>query len=332
MSRMSGERPDDGFHLPATISPEAQDVLRSSYSRSGRAALAYPAAADVAGWHALWSEREEANLPLAEALVRRFAPTIAERSLAGVPVLDIRPRGWVDDGRAVVYLHGGCYVLGSARSSRRVSVPMAVESGLRVVSVDYTLAPKGRWQQVTAQVANVVRALVGEGVAPNRIALWGDSAGGALSVVGALRLRDEGDPLPGALLLWSPWSDVSEVGDTYRTLREEEPLYLFEQVLSPSAAAYADPAEHTHPYVSPVYADFTPGLVPTLIQVGTKEAFLSNAVRLYRALHCAGVPVTLDPYEGMWHVFQEEIDMPEARLARKNSAAFLQATLPRLSA
>ena len=109
--------------------------------------------------------------------------------------------------------------------------------------------------------------------------------------------------MPAALVLWSPWTDVFDTGDTYVTLRDAEVFYTYEGVLRPSALAYADEADHRNPYVSPVYGDFTQGFPPTLIQGGTKEILLSNFIRLYQALDQAGQMVKLDIYEGMPHVF-----------------------------
>ena len=116
-------------------------------------------------------------------------------------------------------------------------------------------------------------------------------------------MRDLGMEMPAALVLWSPWADVNEIGDTYFTLRDAEVFYTYEGLMGPSAHAYADAKYHKHPYVSPVYADFTKGFPPTLIQGGTKEVLLSAYVRLYQAIDQAGHVVKLDVYEGMPHVF-----------------------------
>ncbi|WP_162798034.1 alpha/beta hydrolase fold domain-containing protein [Sulfitobacter sp. JL08] len=116
--------------------------------------------------------------------------------------------------------------------------------------------------------------------------------------------------------LWSPWTDISETGDSYVTLRDAEPFFTYQDVLGPSALAYADETDHRHPYVSPVYGDFAKGFPPTLIQGGTKEIFLSNFVRLHQALDQAGQTVKLDLYEGMPHVFMAALpESPESRVA-----------------
>ena len=174
------------------------------------------------------------------------------------------------------------------------------------------------------EVVTVFRALKDQGFAMGDIAIYGDSAGGGLAAGSVLKLRDAGLGMPAAVVLWSPWADITETGDTYVTLKDAEPNYLYEKVLGPSADAYADPKDQKHPYVSPVYGDFAKGFPPTLIQGGTREIFLSNFVRLYQALDTAGQIVTLDLYEGMPHVFQVKLpESPESETALKKMDAFL---------
>jgi acetyl esterase/lipase len=140
-----------------------------------------------------------------------------------------------------------------------------------------------------------------------------------------LKMRDRNLGMPAAVVLWSPWSDITETGDTYVTLKHAEPTYLYDTILKPSADAYADPKDQKHPYVSPVYGDYSKGFPPTLIQGGTKEIFLSNFVRQYQALDAAGQTVKLDLYEGMPHVFQGQLpDAPESKLALRKMREFLR--------
>ncbi|HEU0116877.1 MAG TPA: alpha/beta hydrolase [Thermomicrobiales bacterium] len=327
-----GEAAGDLFSIPATISPEAQAFLRTAFGRSQRDGRRWPDPADRAAWRAVWEEREAERQPLVDDALAQFKPVVDETTLAGVPPFDLRPRTWRNDGSLLVYLHGGAYVVCSACSTLNVAAAMAEATGTRVVSIDYPLAPAGRWRQVSDEICRAVSALAEAGTPLGRMAIWGDSADGALAAATALRLRNEGRGLPAALLLWSPWSDIAPIGDSYATLAAEEPLYVYEQVLARAALAYAEPDDWTHPYVSPVYGDFSLGFAPTLIQAGTKETFLSNAVRLYRALDLAGVPATLDVWEGMWHVFQSELALPEAMQARRKAAAFLRRWLDRKAA
>ena len=193
-----------------------------------------------------------------------------------------------------------------------------------MISVEYTNTHRARWQEISDQVVTVFKALKEQGFAMKDIAMYGDSAGGGLAAGSVLKLRNADLGMPAALVLWSPWADITETGDTYVTLKDAEPNYIYKKVLEPSAAAYADPNDQKHPYVSPVYGDFNKGFPPTLIQGGTREIFLSNFVRLYQALDTAGQPVTLDLYEGMPHVFQLKlIESPESVTALKKVNTFL---------
>ncbi len=309
------------YPVPTTISPEWQAALRTW---TGPTTETFPASDDVEGWQALQREDARAVGRAAEATLARYRATATPRELGGVPVLEVTPDGWQENGRVLVYTHGGAYTFNSARSTLSSSVPVANATGLRVIAIDYTLAPLSRWDQTTDQVVAVFQALRSEGYAWHDIALYGDSAGGSLAAGSVLKLRDRGLGMPAAIFLWSPWSDVTDAGDTYATLAHADPLLVYRGQLERSAAAYADPADQQHPYVSPVNADFNQGFPPTLIQAGTKEIFLSNAVRLYRALDLAGVPVTLDLYEGMPHVFQGILpDSTESRTAFAKAKRFL---------
>jgi monoterpene epsilon-lactone hydrolase len=311
------------FPIPSTISAEAQAAARMFTLEGRNGALPLPD--DVKGWRQAWEANEEAQKAEGQTVVAKYGTSVQEITLGGVPALDLRPRNWEDNGKVLIYTHGGAYTLFSAASTLSSSAPVADATGLRVISVDYTVAPTGKWQEVTSQVVSAIKALIEQGYRLKDIGLYGDSAGGGLAAGAALKARDEGVGVVAALVLWSPWSDITETGDTYVTLRNTSPLLVYEQSLRNAANAYAAAQDQKHPYVSPVYGDYTRGFPPTLIQVGTKEIFLSNAVRHYQALDNAGVPVKIDPYEGMWHVFQAfSWDIPESHLARKKMAAFLK--------
>lgn len=323
---LSASARGDDFTAPSTISKEARAAL-AKFSRAARSAP-LPEPADAEGWKKVQAAVEEKWAPAVEKVLAEYQPTVVARKLRGVPVLDVKPKGWKEDGRALVYCHGGGYALYSARSRLLSAVPMANDTGLRVIAIDYTLAPHAKWQATTDQVVAVVQALVAEGIPLEKLAIYGESAGGGMAAGSVLKMRDKGLGMPAAVVLWSPWSDITETGDTYATLAEADPLLYYPDNLAHCADAYADPADQKHPYVSPVYGDYAKGFPPTLIQAGTKEIFLSNAVRQYRVLDTADVPVKLDLYEGMWHIFQVfTYDIPEAKLARKKVAAFLRKEL-----
>ena len=316
------------FYVPDTISKEGQAFLSTQFTAQLRQESAIPDAMTKEDWLAMQAKANEDIIPLNTAVVEKYKPTLKEMTLGGVGTLEIKPYGWKDNGKLLVYVHGGAYISYNSRATLASSVPVAHDTGLRVVSIDYTLAPMGNYKQATDDVIAVIDALRQQGYNMNDIAIYGDSAGGGLVAGSVLKMRDQNKPLPAAVVLWSPWADITETGDTYYTLKDAEPLYRYDLLLKPSADAYANTEDQKHPYVSPVYGDYSKPFPPTLIQAGTKEIFLSNAVRLYQAIDSHGGEAKLDIYEGMWHVFQAfSFDIPEAHLARRKMSQFLDSHL-----
>jgi epsilon-lactone hydrolase len=316
------------LYVPDTISPEFREHLSKLPDPALR--TPFPAADDIEGWKRVHKQREVDLEPKVQEILKRYEPTIEERNLGGVPVLDCKPKGWKEGKKLIVYLHGGAYTMASARSSLVKSVPAGDATGYRIISVDYTTAPHAKWPQITDQVIAVVQALLKEEHTLKDIALFGDSAGGGLAPGSTLKMRDQKLGMPAAIVLWSPWSDITDTGDTYMTLKHAEPTYLYDTILKSAAAAYADPKDQKHPYVSPVYGDYSKGFPPTLIQGGTKEIFLSNFVRQYQVIDSAGGICKLDLYEGMQHVFQGQLpEAPESKLAMKKMKEFLERHLGR---
>ncbi len=322
------ERPAKGdpfVHVPDTVSPEARKYLEALPDPA--TLPAWPAAGDRTGWKRAWEAGEAESEPKVKATLKRYQPAVEERKLGGVRVLDVKPKGWKDNGKVLVHAHGGGYTMYSARSRLHSSVPAADATGLRVISVDYTVAPAGKWQAVTDQMLVVFDGLQKEGYKLKDVALYGESAGGGLAAGSVLKMRDKGLGMPAAVVLWSPWADVTNSGDSAITMKNFEPTYLHDRHLKFAADAYAEPKDQKNPYVSPVYGDYSKGFPPTLIQGGTRELFLSHFVRLYRAIDGAERMAVLDLYDGMPHVFQirpELADAPETRTALKKMAAFLK--------
>jgi monoterpene epsilon-lactone hydrolase len=308
---------------PSSLSPEwtklwPMIVAQGQLSKS----IVLPAPNDLKGWTSFRQRVEKLIEPSVPGVISGYGVGVQSAKLNEVPVLWITPRNWVDDGRILIYVHGGGFTNLSARSTLSASALMANRSGIRVVSVDYTPAPAARWREITDQVTSVYRALLKSGQRSDGIGLWGDSAGGSIAAGTALKLRDQGLPLPGAVMLWAPWADVAMQGDTYTTLAAADPL-LAVPSLKASAAAYADPADQKNPYVSPVYGNYAKGFPPTLVQGGTREILLSDSIRQYQAMVQSGVPAVLDLYEGMVHVFQPMApDSAEGRAAMARAVAF----------
>jgi len=266
-------------------------------------AFVTPSPDDLKGWQELNQQISPMFSQMSQPIVDSYQHNITATKLRDINILDIRPKDWRDNGKVLIYLHGGGYTFLDANSTLGNAIPVANSTGLRIISVDYSLAPSSKWNQTTNEVISIVQALRDQGYSLDDIAMFGDSAGGGLVAGSVLKMRDEGVGIPAALVLWSPWIDVTGIGDTYYTLRDADP-FLNAELEKSMADAYANPSDQRNPYVSPVYGNFTNGFPPTLIQGGTKEMLLSDFVRLYQALDQSGIPVKLDIYEGMPHVFQ----------------------------
>jgi epsilon-lactone hydrolase len=310
-------------YVPSTVSARAQHVLRQM---TGPAKPTLPGPNDIDGWQKVRKSvvpEDLVNISKENAeAAKHYHATSERRTLGGVPVVDVRPLGWKDDGKILLYTHGGGYVTGGPDSSLNAWV--ADETGLRIISIGYTLAPESKWDRTTDQVIAVFQALKKEGYKPKDMAIFGDSAGGGLAAGSVLKMRDKGLGMPSAVVLWSPWADITETGDTYVTLKNADPILDYPMQLKGAADAYADPKDQKNPYVSPVYGDYSKGFPPTLVQGGTKEIFLSDFVRQYRAIDNAGGTAVLDIYEGMPHVFQAFIfDSPESQQAMTKMKKFL---------
>jgi monoterpene epsilon-lactone hydrolase len=309
-------------HIPVTVSREAQEFLATL--KDPALAPAFPDPADFDGWKKLQAWADIDGRAKSKPLLERYAHTAAEDKLGGVPVLDIRPKEWKKSRKAIVYTHGGAHVMYSAASTLGRAVIVAHETGLRVISVDYTVAPHAKYNQMSDEVVAAIQALVKQGQRLEDTAIYGDSSGGGLAAAVVLKMRDRGLGIPAAAVLASAWLDVTPSGDTETTLHDADPNQLYERHSKQAAAAFADPRDQKDPYASPVYGDFSKGFPPTLIQGGLKETLLSGFVRLYQALDAAGVAVKLDLYEGMVHNFQDRIpDARESIVARRKMRDFL---------
>lgn len=315
---------DAGFPEPAPhLSETSRRYFADVLARAEREVPAFPAVDDVAGWQQ--RNRQEMRRRDAQnaALRQRYGAQIRMIDLGGVAVGDIRPAHGAYPGKALLYVHGGGFVGGAADDALDSTLPLAEETGLRILSIDYTPAPAADHARIGEQVLAVLAALYAQGLAPGDVGVYGDSAGATIAASAMLRARARGLALPAGLVLWSPWADLTCSGDSYRTLSDAEPFYR-EDFLEIGARCYAGTTALTDPLVSVLFADYAPGYPPTLIQCGTRELLLSDAVRLHRRMLDAGVDAQLDLYDGLWHVFQfKPVDSPEAVLARARTGRFL---------
>jgi len=232
----------------------------------------------------------------------RIPPGVEFRSAVcgTIPCESVAVRGAAPAGRAVLYLHGGGYCQGSPATHRIITGHLALRSAARVVAADYRLAPERPFPAAVEDAVAAYRGLLAEGFAPSATVIAGDSAGAGLAVAAALSLRRDGLPQPAALVLFSPWVDL-----TLGALGPPPPgeFMITRPWLEECARFYlaGHPAED--PLASPIGADLH-DLPPTLIQVGTDELLLTDSRRLHAALKAAGVEAMLQEFPRRWHVFQ----------------------------
>jgi acetyl esterase/lipase len=224
----------------------------------------------------------------------------------------------------VLYLHGGGFYFCSPRSHRAIAFGLATRANASIFSLDYRLAPEHRFPAALDDGVAAYRRLLENGVPGQSIVIAGDSAGGGLALATLLALRDAGDPLPAAAVLFSPWTDLTCSGQSMRTNDGRDPMY-HASVFPKAAAQYLGTADARNPYASPVFGDFE-GLPPLLIQVGDTELLLDDAARVATKARAAGARVELEIWRNVPHIFQIWTPfMPEARDALAHAAVFIEA-------
>jgi epsilon-lactone hydrolase len=230
------------------------------------------------------------------------------------------------EDRVLLYLHGGGYTIGSVRTHRGLVANLSSAAGVRCLSVDYRLAPEHPHPAAVEDATTAYRWLLAQGMAPERLAVAGDSAGGGLTAATLVALRDAGDPLPAAGVLLSPWTDMEGSGASMEARADQDPMVNKPGLLK-MAAAYLGGLDPRAPLASPLYADLA-GLPPLLVQVGTAETLLDDSTRFAERAKSAGVDVTLEEWDEMIHVFQAFAPLlPEAQQAIAKIGAFLKSHL-----
>jgi monoterpene epsilon-lactone hydrolase len=216
------------------------------------------------------------------------------------------PAEWVaapgsDPGRAVLFLHGGGYAIGSINTHRRLAYDISAASGARVLVIDYRLAPEHPFPAAVDDAATAWRWLLQQGLAPNRLAIAGDSAGGGLTIASLVNLRDQKLGLPACAVAISPWVDLEGQGNSITARAAQDPMVQKDGLLW-MAGMYLAGKDARTPLAAPIHAELK-GLPPILVQVGTAETLLDDATRIAEKLHAAGVDVRLSIWPNMLHVF-----------------------------
>ncbi len=260
----------------------------------------------------------------------RAFPTPADVVVTRVTVSEVHAE-WLSspsarDGIVVLYLHGGGYVLGSPRSHRHLAAAVAAAAGAAALLLDYRLAPEHPFPAAVNDALAAYRWLLTTGYAPARLAVAGDSAGGGLTIATLLSLRDAGLSLPAAGVCISPWVDLTCGGASYATKADVDPIVKLAGI-DEMAKTYLGGVDPRTPLASPLYAELR-GLPPLLIQVGSDEILLDDAVQLAERARAAGVDAMLEVWDRMvhvWHWFLPMLD--DAPAAIERIGRFLRARL-----
>ncbi|MGH8455905.1 MAG: alpha/beta hydrolase [Stenotrophobium sp.] len=249
---------------------------------------------------------------------------ITPQAMNGVPaecVHDSRTSPLKSPG-AVLYLHGGGYILGSPATHRAITASLARATGLKVHVPAYRLAPEHPYPAALDDALASYRWLLDNGHKASLISIAGDSAGGGLALATTLAIRDAGLPMPGALVLISPWLDLTLSGESMQTRATRDPALRATRARW-AASLYCKNTALDHTGCSPLFADLK-GLPPTLVQVGSDEILYSDTERFTEKARAAGIEVQMHCYDGLWHDFQLHVGLlRQADEAIAEIAAFL---------
>jgi len=238
-----------------------------------------------------------------------------------IPAEWLRPVDTNDD-RAVLYLHGGAYTMGSCGTHRTLAARIAVASGSPALLLEYRLAPEHPFPAALHDCEAAFRWLVEYGIRPQKLVVAGDSSGGGLALALSVTLRDDDAQLPAAIVCVCPWADLELTGESLRTRANVDPVCSLADSRF-HASQYVGDNDPRAPLISPIHADLH-GLPPMLIHVGDREILLSDAMRLAQRAREDGVAVELKIWEGMWHVWHMLAPyIPEGRQAVDEIGAFV---------
>ncbi len=303
---------DTGRHFPApdTVSPQLKQMIDAAPPTYWNA---HPGTTEE--WKAWASSLAQEAVKGLPELREKLGVSVIRSEMGGVPVFIFTPEDLPEANRdrVLLNLHGGGYVLGAGESGTLEAVLMAGMGKFKVVYADYRMAPDFPWPAAIDDAIAVYRELLTT-TAAESIGVFGTSTGGGMTLILAMRAREEGLPLPAALAAGTPWTDLSKCGDTYATNEGVDNILVsYDGWLGDAARLYAAGHDLRDPMLSPVYGDVK-GFPPTMLTSGTRDLFLSNTVRMHLKLREAGVPADLMVFEGMSHAqYHMSADAPETQ-------------------
>ncbi|MGI4950267.1 MAG: alpha/beta hydrolase [Janthinobacterium lividum] len=284
--------------VPQAVGPAGQALVAAPYRVP--AWNANPASADE--WRALVKRLADAALPVLAKARETLGVTMETTVIGGVKAFVFTPKSMPDAHRnqLILNVHGGGYVYGPGESGTAEAALMAGLGGYKVIEFDYRMPPDAPYPAAMDDAMAVWKAVAAM-QDPSRIGIVGTSTGGGMTLAMMLRAKAEGLPLPAAIAPGTPWSDMTETGDSYKTNEWiDNVLVSYSGYLSHAAALYANGHDLKDPQLSPIYGDFH-GFPPTILTTGTRDLFLSNTVRTHRKLREAGVEAQLEVFEGLSH-------------------------------
>lgn len=301
------EVPPHRLPVPTTVSEEMQAVIRKAV----RPAWPAPLPTTNAGWNEMSNPDPAATRAKTLGLLSRLKLDLEEREIGGVHCYVITPREMAGENerRLLVHIHGGGYVLGAGEKGIAEALLVAGASEIKTISIDYRMPPEHPFPTPVDDAVALWKAVTAEyrGYATG---LFGSSAGGAMVLSVVQRSIAENFAVPAAIVAGTPWSDLSETGDSYFTNRYADPL-AYRDLLRVMAEQYANGFDLHDPRLSPVYGSFD-RFPPTLLLTGTRDLFLSNTVRVDRKIRDAGEESELIVYEGQSHArYASGLDVPE---------------------
>jgi acetyl esterase/lipase len=305
--------------VPTDVSPQMQAIIARPIAPNFNVAPK-----TLEEWAARQKASAETGAQAMAAMAERLHVKVEKGQMAGVTVYTVTPEQVAPEnrGRLLIHIHGGCYVLGGGAGAASEAVLMAAIGRYKVVSVDYRMPPAAYFPAALDDVTAVWREALKTHSA-KRMAIFGSSAGGALTLETVLRLKELGLPLPAAIAPGTPMADLTGVGDSFATnAMVDNVLVSRDGFCDPAAQFYAHGHDLKDPLLSPVYGDLH-GFPPTLLTTGTRDLLLSNTVRVHRKLKDSGVEAELNVFEAMAHAgYSRDDTAPETRQAFGDIAKF----------
>ncbi len=305
--------------VPGDVSPQIQAIialpLRTNWNNP-------PTTPD--GWKQLAATGAEALAKNVPGMLERLHVKVEAGVIDGVKVYTVTPDVIAPENRnrLLIHVHGGCYVLNPDQAALPEAIFMAGFGHYKVISVNYRMPPEAYYPAALDDAMTVWKAAT-KMADPHDMAIFGSSAGGALTLEMVLRAKADGLPLPAAIAPGTPMSDLTGVGDSFQTNAMVDNVLVSPTGFCDAAARfYAQGHDLADPMLSPLMGDFH-GFPPAILTTGTRDLLLSNTVRAHRKLREAGVDAALQVFEGQSHAYYTRDDTaPESREAFEEIAAF----------